>query len=154
MSELPRAKHFFAPGANTVRETMVKAFKCAEALSVGYPVECIVRPVKSRRSLAQNARLWATLADIAEQLEWPINGVLQKLSSEDWKTLITAATRNETRVAAGLSGGAVMLGASTRKMTVAEMGDVIEFMHAFGAERGVKWSDKALQEAPDDWESA
>ena len=133
---------------------MVKAFKCAEALSVGYPVECIVRPVKSRRSLAQNARLWATLADISEQLEWAVNGTMQKLSAEDWKTLITAAARNETRVAAGLSGGAVMFGASTRKMTVAEMGDVIEFMHAFGAERGVKWSEKALQEVPDEWESA
>lgn len=154
MADLPKAKHFFAPGSNTVRETMVKAFKCAEALAVGYPVECIVRPVKSRRSIAQNARLWATLADIAEQLEWPVNGVCQKLSSEDWKTLITAAARNETRVAAGLSGGAVMLGASTRKMTVAEMGDVIEFMHAFGAERGVVWSEKAMQEVPEEWESA
>lgn len=154
MADLPKAKHFFAPGANTVRETMVKAFKCAEALAVGYPVECIVRPVKSRRSILQNAKLWACLADIAEQLEWPVNGVLQKLSSEDWKTLITAAARQETRVAAGLSGGAVMLGASTRKMTVAEMGDVIEFMHAFGAERGVVWSEKALQEVPDEWESA
>lgn len=154
MNELPRAKHFFAPGSNTVRETMVKAFECAKALAVGYPVECIVRPVKSRRSIAQNARLWATLADISEQLEWPVNGVCQKLSSEDWKTLITAAARNETRVAAGLSGGAVMLGASTRKMTVAEMGDVIEFMHAFGAERGVVWSEKAMQEVPEEWESA
>lgn len=154
MSELPKAKHFFAPGANTVRETMVKAFKCAEALAVGFPVECIVRPVKSRRSIAQNAKLWACLADIAEQLEWPVNGLMQKLSSEDWKTLITAAARQETRVAAGLSGGAVMLGASTRKMTVAEMGDVIEFMHAFGAERGVVWSEKALQEVPEEWESA
>ena len=154
MSELPRAKHFFAPGANTVRETMVKAFKCAEALAVGYPVECIVRPVRSRRSIAQNAKLWACLADIAEQLECPVNGLMQKLGSEDWKTLITAAARNETRVAAGLSGGAVMLGASTRKMTVAEMGDVIEFMHAFGAERGVVWSEKAMQEVPEEWESA
>lgn len=154
MSELPKAKHFFAPGSNTVREAMVKAFECAKALAVGYPVECIVRPVKSRRSIAQNARLWATLADISEQLEWPVNGVCQKISSEDWKTLITAAARNETRVAAGLSGGAVMLGASTRKMTVAEMGDVIEFMHAFGTERGVVWSEKAMQEVPEEWESA
>lgn len=154
MSDLPKAKHFFAPGANTIREAMVKAFKHAEALSVAHAVECIVRPVKSRRSIAQNAKLWACLADIAEQLEWPVNGVLQKLSSEDWKTLITAAARQETRVAAGLSGGAVMLGASTRKMTVAEMGDVIEFMHAFGEDRGVVWSEKALQEVPSEWESA
>ena len=154
MSELPKAKHFFAPGSNTVRETMVKAFKCAEALAVGYPVECIVRPVKSRRSLLSSAKMWACLTDISNQVEWPVNGELQKLSAEDWKSLITAAAKQETRVAAGLNGGAVMLGVSTRKMTVAEMSDVIEQLLAFGAERGVVWSDRAKQEIVDDWESA
>lgn len=154
MSELPRAKHFFAPGANTVRETMVKAFKCAEALSVGYPVECIVRPVKSRRSLLSNAKMWAMLADVSKQVEWPVDGKMQKLDAEDWKSLITAAAKQEARVAAGLHGGAVMLGVSTRKMTVSEMSDVIEQLHAFGAEKGVVWSDRAKQEIVDDWDSA
>lgn len=154
MSELPKAKHFFAPGSNTVRETMVKAFKCAEALAVGYPVECIVRPVKSRRSLLSNAKMWAMLADVSKQVDWPVNGQMQKLDAEDWKALITAAAKQETRVAMGLNGGAVMLGVSTRKMTVAEMSDVIEQLHAFGAERGVVWSDRAKQEIVDDWESS
>lgn len=154
MSDLPKARHFFAPGANTVRDTMVKAFKCAEALSVVYPVECIVRPVKSRRSLLSNAKMWAMLADVSKQVDWPVNGQMQKLDAEDWKALITAAAKQETRVAAGLNGGAVMLGVSTRKMTVAEMSDVIEQLHAFGAERGVVWSDRAKQEIVDDWESA
>ena len=154
MSDLPKAKHFFAPGSNTVRETMVKAFRCAESLAVGYPVECIIRPVKSRRSLLSNAKMWAMLADVSKQVDWPVNGQMQKLDAEDWKALITAAAKQETRVAAGLSGGAVMLGVSTRKMTVAEMSDVIEQLHAFGAERGVVWSDRAKQEIVDDWESA
>lgn len=133
---------------------MVKAFEFARAMAVGNAVEVIVRPVKSRRSLQQNAKLWACLADISAQVEWPVNGVMQKLDSEDWKVLITAAARQETRVAAGLSGGAVMLGASTRKMTTAEMSDVIEYLHSFGADKGVVWSERAKQEIPEEWESA
>lgn len=151
---LPKPQHWFAPGVNTVRDVMVRAFECAKALSVGYPVEVIVRPVKSRRSLAMNAKMWACLADISKQVDWPINGIAQKLDSEDWKALITAAAKNEIRIASGISGGVVMLGVSTRKMTVSEMSDVIEQTLAFGSERGVVWSDRAMQEVPDSWESS
>jgi len=153
MSELPKAQHWFAPGVNTIRDTMVKAFEAAKALAVGYPVEVIVRPVKSRRGLLSNAKMWAMLADVSRQVQWPVNGVMQNLDADDWKSLITAAAKQETRVAAGLSGGAVMLGVSTRKMTVAQMSDVIEYLHAFGAEKGVVWSDKASQEIVDEWVS-
>jgi hypothetical protein len=153
MSELPKARHFFAPGQNTVRDTMVKAFKCAEALSAGYPVECIVRPVKSRRGLLSNSKMWSMLADVSKQVDWPVNGQMQKLDAEDWKALITAAAKQETRVAAGLNGGAVMLGVSTRAMTIQQMSDVIEQLYAFGAEKGVVWSDRSKQEIVDDWES-
>jgi hypothetical protein len=150
---LPKPQHWFAPGVNTVRDVMVRAFECAKALSVGYPVEVIVRPVKSRRSLIQNAKMWAMLADVSRQVQWPVNGIMETLDSEDWKSLITAAAQQETRVAAGLSGGAVMLGVSTRKMTTQQMADVIEYLHAFGADKGVVWSERAKQEVPDEWES-
>lgn len=153
MSDHPPAQHWFAPGPNTIRDTMLKAYDAAKTLSVGYPVEVIVRPVKSRRSILSNAKMWAMLADISKQVEWPVNGIMQKLDTQDWKSLITAAAKQETRVAAGLSGGAVMLGVSTRKMTVAQMSDVIEYLHAFGAEKGVVWSDKASKEIVDEWES-
>lgn len=154
MSDIPKAQHWFAPGVNTIRNTMVKAFEAAKALAVGYPVEVIVRPVKSRRGLLSNAKMWAMLSDVSKQVDWPVNGKIQKLDAEDWKALITAAAKQETRVAAGLNGGAVMLGVSTRKMTVLEMSDVIEQLYAFGAERGVVWSDRSKREIVDDWESA
>ena len=57
-------------------------------------------------------------------------------------------------MAEGLSGGVVMLGVSTRKMTVKEMSDVIEFLMAFGAERGVVWSNEAQKELPEEWEQS
>jgi len=99
---------------------------------------CVIRP--KTRSLQQNAHLWALLDDIARQVDWPVNGVAQKLSPDDWKAIFTASLREENRLAQGLRGGSVLLGASTRKMTVAEMGELITLMQAFGAERGVRFS--------------
>ena len=93
------------------------------------------------------------LGDISRQVEWPVNGVMQKLDSEDWKALMTAAARQEIRMAQGINGGVVMLGVSTKRMTVAELGDVIECMYVFGAEKGVTWSEPKGQ-MPEQWEAA
>lgn len=152
--QFQKPRHWFAPGVNRVRDVFKLAYLFATELSAEQPVEIIVRPVKSRRTLIQNAKMWAMLADVARQVQWPVNGVMQTLDSEDWKALVTAAARQEIRMAAGLNGGVVMLGVSTRKMTVGEMGDVIEYLYAFGAERGVVWGKQALQDVPEEWECA
>jgi hypothetical protein len=153
MSETVKGRHFFAPGINRVRDAFVSAFKFGESLAVSSAVEIMVRPVKSRRSLAQNAKMWAMLGDISKQVEWPVNGIMTKLEAEDWKAIFTATVRQEVRMAAGINGGVVMLGRSTSKMSVQEMTDVIEFMHAFCAERDVVLGDRARMEIPDEWES-
>lgn len=154
MGDAARAKprHFFSAGVNRIRDVMKLAYLFATELAITGAVEIIVRPVKSRRTLEQNAKLWAMLADIARQVEWPVNGVMQHLDTEDWKSLVTAAARQEVRMASGLSGGVVMLGVSTRRMTVAELGDVIEFMYSFGVERDVRWSEPKGQ-MPEQWEA-
>ncbi|CFQ68233.1 recombination protein NinB [Yersinia enterocolitica] len=90
------------------------------------------------RTLDQNARLWATLGDIATQVVW--HG--QKLSSEDWKHIFTASLKGQ-RSAPGLEGGFVILGQSTSRMTVGELRDLIELINAFGATHGVKFSDES-----------
>ena len=73
MSEIPKPRHWFAPGVNRVRDALLSAYEHAKALAVGHPVEIIVRPVKSRRTLAANAKMWAALADISRQVEWAVN---------------------------------------------------------------------------------
>ncbi|CRM40248.1 NinB protein [Pseudomonas sp. 37 R 15] len=148
-----KPRHFWSAGPSRVREVLRLAYLFATELSVSGAVEIIVRPVKSRRTLEQNAKLWAMLGDISRQVEWPVNGVMQKLDSEDWKALITAAARQEIRMAQGINGGVVMLGESTKRMTVAELGDVIECMYAFGADKGVTWSEPKGQ-MPEQWEAA
>ena len=95
-----------------------------------------------RRSLDQNAMLWSMLRAVSEQVRWPVDGVEQALIPEDWKVILTAGVKKESRIAAGVNGGFVMLGTPTSRMTVDEMGELIEFVRWFGAERGVRFDDE------------
>lgn len=102
------------------------------------------------RTLDANACMWATLADIAEQLDWPHteSGMWEigRMPSESWKAVLTAAFEQEVAMAQGVTGGTVMLGARTSKYSKRKMGDFLEFVHAFGNEREVRWSARARDE--------
>lgn len=98
---------------------------------------------RPRRSLDQNAKLWPMLSDIAKQLQWPVDGELVYMSEEDWKDVLTASLRHNQRVAKGIDGGFVPLGMRTSKMPKPLFCQLIELMYAFGAERGIVWSEKS-----------
>lgn len=87
------------------------------------------------RSLLQNARLWAMLTEISQQVDW----YGRKLTPEEWKEMATAALKKQ-KVVPGIDGGFVVIGSSTRTMTKAELGELMDFLEAFGAERNVKFS--------------
>ena len=132
----------------TARDRMAAAWRFAcQFLELGKSAKVVVSEAKPTRSLEQNSRLWALLTDIARQVEWPVDGKLQRLSPEDWKTILTAALTKGQRVAQGVDGGFVMLGASTSRMSVGEMIDLQTLIEAFGAERGVRWTDPNSREA-------
>lgn len=96
----------------------------------------VVRITQATRSLEQNALLWSRLNDIAEQVEW----YGRKLDAESWKHVFTSSLR-KLDVVPNLDGtGFVALGLSTSRMTRAEMTDLIELIHTFGAERAVRWT--------------
>lgn len=110
------------------------AMNSVAAAPHGYRVE-IREP---SRSLDQNAAMWPILDAFASQLQWPVNGVMTELSPEDWKDLLTAAFRQDSaRVAQGINGGMVLLGARTSKFTKKEFSEWLEFLHAVAADRGV-----------------
>jgi len=111
-----------------------------EALQSG-PVELSVKKAGSRRSEEQNKRMWAALNDIARQVTWPVDGRESKLDADEWKHVLSAGLKRHQRVAAGIDGGFVILGQRTSRMTVREMSELIEIIHAFGSQRGVIWSD-------------
>lgn len=100
----------------------------------------------SVRSLEQNALMWARLTDIANQLPWPVDGKTQHLSPSDWKDICTAGLRKTQRIAQGIEGGFVVLGARTSKMTVAEMKELLDFIEYVGGTYKVQWSKQP--EAP------
>ncbi len=92
-----------------------------------------------RRSLDSNALMWVLLGEIAKQLEWPVNGKTQKLTAEDWKDILSSGLHKEQRIAQGVEGGFVLLGLRTSKMTKAQMGELIEFIYWFGADKDIKF---------------
>lgn len=92
------------------------------------------------RSTDQNSRLWATLKDVSDQVNW----YGQFLTPEDWKHVFSAALEKQ-KLVPGIDGGFVMCGISTSKMSKQKFSDLLEIINAFGAEQGVKWSDPALE---------
>ena len=124
------------------RDRMAAAWKFAcQFLELGRAAKVTIEEAKPTRSLEQNSRMWALLTDVSRQVEWPVDGKLQRLSPEDWKTILTAALTKGQRVAQGVDGGFVMLGTSTSRMKVGEMCELQDLIEAFGAERGVEWTD-------------
>lgn len=93
---------------------------------------------KPRRTLEQNARMWAMLTDIATQKEH--HG--RRYSPGDWKVIFLHALGRETRFVPALDGqGFLPIGQSSSDLTKAEMSDLIELMFAWGAENGVRFHD-------------
>lgn len=112
-------------------------------LTAGHRLHVEIR--KETRSTAQNRVLWSCLNDISRQVEW--HG--QRLDAEAWKDMATAALKRQ-RVVPGLDGGFVVLGQRTSKMTRAEMTELIDFLHALGAQRGVQFSPTSTGRGPDE----
>ena len=102
------------------------------------PLNTRVEFKEAKRSTDQNALMWASLTEIARQVDW--HGL--KLSADDWKLIFMASLNQEMRLVPNLDGtGFVNLGRSSSDLSKAEMGDLIELIFAFGAKRGVTFHD-------------
>ena len=124
-------KRVFILAHDAARRNAIQAVQDAPE---GYAVT-IAEPT---RSLEQNARLWASLTDVAEQVQW----YGKTLTPEDWKHVFSASLR-KLEVVPNLEGtGFVALGLSTSKMSKRQMSDLLELIAAFGAERGVVFHDE------------
>lgn len=118
------------------RQNAVRAILAAPD---GYSVA--IKP--ATRNLDQNAKMWAMLGDISQQVVW----YGKRLTTDDWKNVFTASLR-QLAVVPNLDGtGFVALGMSTSRMTKGEMADLITLMDAFGIEKGVCWSEPKVREA-------
>ena len=102
------------------------------------PVGHVVTISEPKRSLDQNAKMWAMLGDISSQIVW--HG--KRLSQEDWKCLFSARARKEfLNIVPNIDNdGFVALGMKTSDMTIKEMATMIEIIQMFGDSNGVIWS--------------
>ena len=107
-------------------------------LTAGHRMVMEIKPVT--RSLEQNAKMWACLTDISRQVDW----YGHKLSPDDWKHVLSASLRKQ-RAVPGIDGGFVVVGLQTSQMTIAEMSEMIELAHAFGADHAVTFHDQQTE---------
>jgi hypothetical protein len=129
-------KHTFVLLNEPIRHRVIEILR---AIPLDPVHEVIIREKKETRSTVQSSRMWAMLADVSRQVCW--HG--QYLSKEEWKEMVTAALKRQ-KVVPGIEGGFVVIGASTSKMSIAEMTEVIDFIFAFGDEHKVRWTDPTL----------
>lgn len=114
------------------REDRERAHRWIDGVPNGTRVEF----KEAKRSTDQNAKMWACLTDIASQVQW--HGL--KLSPDDWKIIFLDALKREVRMVPNIDGnGFVSLGRSSSDLSKAEMSDLIELIHAFGASHSVKF---------------
>lgn len=97
--------------------------------------QLVIEVKEKTRSTEQNARMWALLTDVSRQVDW----YGQKLTPEEWKDVFSASLKKQKAVP-GLDGGFVILGQRTSKMSIREMGELMELIEAFGADKGVRFS--------------
>lgn len=124
-----------------MKKTFVLAHLTARKLACQYVAEApdgyVVTISEPTRSLEQNAAQWPYLAGFAAQKQLCINGVMQDVTDEDWKDVLTACYQGEMRMAI-FDGKAIMLPCRTSKMGKKVFGTWMEYLVAMAAQCGVE----------------
>ncbi|SCC28491.1 recombination protein NinB [Gilliamella intestini] len=129
-------KKIFKLVSETVKNNLINFIRSLPTDSKNPLVVCIQ---EMTRTLEQNARMWATLTDISKQVNW--HGLT--LTPEEWKHVFTATLKGQKTVPNLDGTGFIVLGQSTRRMSKKELSDLLELAYAFGAEKGVNWSEQS-----------
>lgn len=104
------------------------------------PDDSVVKISPRNRTSQQNAKLHAMLADLAKQKPQG-----RDLDVETWKGLFLAEIGRRVKFEPSLDGtGVVAMAPRTSKLNVKEFSDLIECIYAYGAEHGVKWSERDI----------
>jgi hypothetical protein len=110
----------------------------AHRLVAAAPVGAVMTISPAKRSSDQNARFWAMLSDISRaKPEGRVH------TPEAWKALFMHALGHSVRFEMGLNGEPFPVGFRSSQLTKAQMSDLMEFMSAWAAERGVIFSNEA-----------
>jgi hypothetical protein len=102
------------------------------------PADHVMRLAKETRRDVQNRKLWPMIADIQRQVP-----AMAPYSAEDIKLRFLNALGTEMRFLPTLEGeGMFPVGMRSSTLTVAQFAALIELLYKFGAEHGVRWSER------------
>ena len=122
--------------AQTVRLLGARQRDLARDLIARAPDGAVVQISPPKRTLDQNALLWALLSDISRAKP---DG--RGHTPEVWKALVMHACGHETRFEMGLNGEPFPVGFRSSRLSKSQMSDLIEFIYAYGGRCGVPWSE-------------
>ena len=139
-------KQVFLLASEKIRENAIRALS-------SLPLGCSVVFQDTTRSLAQNAALWPALTDISRQIEWA-----EKVRTpEQWKDIFTGSFFQCEYVPNVDGTGTIALGVRTRTLSKKVFSDLLDYIYAFGALRGVEFrrtSAQAMSFYEDIWRRA
>lgn len=107
------------------------------------PAGAVLTVREAKRTTDQNSKLWAMLSDVSRSMP---DG--RRQTPEVWKALFMHACGHAVQFETGLNGQPFPTGFRSSNLSKAQMGELIEFIYAYGAEKGVVWTEpEALERA-------
>lgn len=101
------------------------------------PVGAVMTIAPAKRSTDQNSRFWAMLSDISRAKP---DGRMH--TPETWKALFLHAMGHASRFEMGLNGEPFPMGFRSSQLSKPQMSDLMEFMSAWAAEKGIIFSQE------------
>lgn len=107
----------------------------AKAIIDRAPPGYVMTLAEPKRTLDQNDLLWSCLTDIS--IAKPMG---RRMIPEEWKCVFMAAAGWECQFVEGLDGRPFPMGFRSSKLTKKQMSDLLDFILAWGAENGIRWT--------------
>jgi NinB protein len=102
------------------------------------PPGAVLTIAPPKRSIDQNSRFWAMLSDVSRAMPGG-----RRHTPEVWKCLFMHAMGHSSRFEMGLNNEPFPMGFSSSQLNKNQMGDLMTFMEAWGAEQGVQFREVA-----------
>jgi len=105
------------------------------------PADFVCTIKKATRREIQSEKFHAMCGDVARQCQY----IGRQLTKDQWKVLFISGHAVATGIGAdmvpGLEGEFTNIRESSAQMSIGRMASVIEYVSAYGAEHGVKWTE-------------
>ena len=121
----------------TVRLVGARQREFAHSLIDKAPADAVVNIREAMRSTAQNSLMWSLISDISRAKP---EG--RTHTAEVWKALFMHACGHAVQFENGLNGQPFPIGFRSSRLNKAEMSDLLETIHEYGARHGVVFHDE------------